>query len=124
VNVKFHGIDIEPRLFLADPPYNTPYSIASVSGLPVIWTDRFTYVHQRLLMAVLPSPQRSTSIPDVECCQICKQSTRNVLLGTSAVLAISAVVYHSQLSHLLWKRIGTEYSDGELLEIPSVALLT
>ncbi|KAF9455050.1 S-adenosyl-L-methionine-dependent methyltransferase [Macrolepiota fuliginosa MF-IS2] len=52
---KLIGTDIESRLF-PDPstlPQNIEYRVQSVLSLPLEWTDRFTVVHQRLLVAGL-----------------------------------------------------------------------
>ncbi|KAI5117084.1 hypothetical protein M0805_009488 [Coniferiporia weirii] len=48
-----HGIDIESRLFPPSYPPNISFSIASVTALPEEWTNKFDFVHQRLLMAAL-----------------------------------------------------------------------
>jgi hypothetical protein len=49
------GTDIKPLLF-PEPsslPPNLSFQIQSVSGLPSMWTDRFTVVNQWLLVASL-----------------------------------------------------------------------
>ncbi|KAF8797800.1 S-adenosyl-L-methionine-dependent methyltransferase [Phlegmacium glaucopus] len=51
--VKFHGFDIESRLFPKSHPDNTSFSKASVTSLPGQWDETFSFVHQRLLIAAL-----------------------------------------------------------------------
>lgn len=63
--VKYHAIDIEARLFPPNPPANMTFSVASVLELPETWTGKFSYVHQRLLMAALTESQWPVAIQEI-----------------------------------------------------------
>ncbi|KAF9444522.1 S-adenosyl-L-methionine-dependent methyltransferase [Macrolepiota fuliginosa MF-IS2] len=63
--IKFHGIDIEDRLFPSKPPPNMSFSVASVLDLPPTWKGRFSYVHQRLLMGALTETQWPIAIQEI-----------------------------------------------------------
>lgn len=56
-NVTIEGIDIESRLFPKDIPKDITLSVNSVTNLPENWTDRFTYVHQSLMIGGLRKPE-------------------------------------------------------------------
>ncbi|KAF9444521.1 S-adenosyl-L-methionine-dependent methyltransferase [Macrolepiota fuliginosa MF-IS2] len=63
--VKFHAIDIEDQLFPSEPPHNMSFSVASVLDLPPTWKERFSYVHQRLLMGALTETQWPTAVQEI-----------------------------------------------------------
>lgn len=46
-------IDIGSRLFPSSPPPNTTFQITNVLNMPTDWANRFTFVHQRLLIDAL-----------------------------------------------------------------------
>ncbi|THG98468.1 hypothetical protein EW145_g7421 [Phellinidium pouzarii] len=48
-----HGIDIEKRLFPPSHPSNMSFSITSITSLPDEWSNKFNFVHQRLLVLAL-----------------------------------------------------------------------
>ncbi|KAJ3575562.1 hypothetical protein NP233_g1012 [Leucocoprinus birnbaumii] len=52
---QYIGIDMQPRLL--PPPSSTPsnvqFIVKSILELPAEWTNRFTFVHQRLLVCAL-----------------------------------------------------------------------
>lgn len=51
--VRLHGVDIITRLFPTTYPSNTKFSVEDVTRLPSSWSNSFTLVHQRLLLAAL-----------------------------------------------------------------------
>ncbi|KAF7322479.1 ATP-dependent DNA helicase [Mycena chlorophos] len=52
-SVQMVGVDIEPRLFPVEAPKNISFHMNTVLNLPAEWTNKFTLVHQRLLMVAL-----------------------------------------------------------------------
>jgi len=54
-SVFLHGVDIESRLFPSakDMPRNIKLHTANITSLPLDWTNKFKFVHQRLLMLAL-----------------------------------------------------------------------
>ncbi|TFK39530.1 S-adenosyl-L-methionine-dependent methyltransferase [Crucibulum laeve] len=66
-DVEMQGIDIEPRIFPAPETCsnNIQFSVHSVTSLPQAWTDRFTLVHQRLLVASLQEVQWRNAINEM-----------------------------------------------------------
>ncbi|KAF9012739.1 S-adenosyl-L-methionine-dependent methyltransferase [Cyathus striatus] len=66
-NVQLQGIDIEPRLFppVESRPKNLDLSIYSVLSLPPEWTNRFTVVHQRLLVVALRSAEWPVALKEL-----------------------------------------------------------
>ncbi|KLO06587.1 hypothetical protein SCHPADRAFT_923144 [Schizopora paradoxa] len=57
-----HGIDIERRLFPPEHPSNVSFSLNSITSLPLQWTGKFDFVHQRLLIAALRKDEWVTAI--------------------------------------------------------------
>lgn len=51
--VRLHGVDIITRLFPTTYPSNIKFSVEDVTRLPSSWSNSFTLVHQRLLLAAL-----------------------------------------------------------------------
>jgi hypothetical protein len=64
-NTKFVCIDITDRLFPKSPPSNMSFHIQNVLNLPLDWTGRFAFVHQRLLMAALKKDDWNTAVKQV-----------------------------------------------------------
>ncbi|KAF9012736.1 hypothetical protein BDQ17DRAFT_1344538 [Cyathus striatus] len=66
-SVQLEGIDIESRLFppVESRPKNLDFSIHSVLSLPPEWTDRFTVVHQRLLVLALRSTEWPVALKEL-----------------------------------------------------------
>ncbi|KLO06309.1 hypothetical protein SCHPADRAFT_895563 [Schizopora paradoxa] len=60
-----HGIDIERKLFPSIRPDNVSFSINSITSLPTEWTERFDFVHQRLLVAALRRDEWVTAISNM-----------------------------------------------------------
>lgn len=48
-----HGVDIEQKMFNVNRPPNISLSVNSITNLPLEWTGRFDFVHQRLLLTAL-----------------------------------------------------------------------
>ncbi|KAF7322474.1 hypothetical protein HMN09_00025800 [Mycena chlorophos] len=63
--VQMTGVDIESRLFPSSPPKNVSFQIGSVLELPKEWSNTFTLVHQRLLIAALQIPQWPQALGEV-----------------------------------------------------------
>ncbi|KAJ7940349.1 S-adenosyl-L-methionine-dependent methyltransferase [Mycena leptocephala] len=64
-SVPMVAVDIEPRLFPASPPKNIEFRVESVTNLPSEWTDTFSLVHQRLLMAGPQVPQWPKALQEI-----------------------------------------------------------
>lgn len=52
-SVELYGTDIGPRLWPTSVPNNVHLSISSILNLPKDWDNKFTLVHQRLLIGAL-----------------------------------------------------------------------
>ncbi|KAJ7730919.1 hypothetical protein B0H14DRAFT_3616644 [Mycena olivaceomarginata] len=52
-SISMFAIDIESRMFPVSPPKKIEFCVESATRLPAEWTDTFSLVHQRLLMAGL-----------------------------------------------------------------------
>ena len=63
--VEMHGFDIESRLFPRAYPRNMSFSRSSVTSLPQEWSDTFSLVHQRLLVAALQKPDWERAIGEM-----------------------------------------------------------
>ncbi|KAF9008250.1 S-adenosyl-L-methionine-dependent methyltransferase [Cyathus striatus] len=65
--VQLQGIDIESRLFppVESRPKNLDFSVNSVLSLPQEWTNRFTVVHQRLLVVALRSAEWPVALKEL-----------------------------------------------------------
>jgi hypothetical protein len=61
------GVDIESRLFPQTGPTNSNihFRLGSVLSLPAEWDDKFTLVHQRLLIVALRHDEWSTAIKEI-----------------------------------------------------------
>ncbi|TFK39536.1 S-adenosyl-L-methionine-dependent methyltransferase, partial [Crucibulum laeve] len=64
-SVTLHGIDIESNLFPELHPENIHFSISSVTTLPHEWTNKFTLVHQRLLIGALKKSEWPTALQEI-----------------------------------------------------------
>ncbi|KDR74312.1 hypothetical protein GALMADRAFT_71069 [Galerina marginata CBS 339.88] len=64
-HVELHGFDIESRLFPRSHPPNMSFSKRSVTSLPREWTEMFSFVHQRLLVAALQKPDWERAISEM-----------------------------------------------------------
>ncbi|TFK39578.1 hypothetical protein BDQ12DRAFT_650134 [Crucibulum laeve] len=66
-DVEMQGTDIESKIFPVPETYpnNIQFSVHSVTSLPRAWTDRFTLVHQRLLVASLQDAQWHKAINEI-----------------------------------------------------------
>ncbi|KAF5322653.1 hypothetical protein D9619_001283 [Psilocybe cf. subviscida] len=64
-NAKITGIDIGARLFPLSPPSNVRFHTVDVLNLPPSWDARFTFVHQRNLIAALQYNQWETVIASI-----------------------------------------------------------
>ncbi|EED77791.1 predicted protein, partial [Postia placenta Mad-698-R] len=69
-SVKLYGIDIEPCLFPRDNEAllsrgNIHFSVGSITKLPAEWTDTFTLVQQRLLVAALQHAEWRVVISEI-----------------------------------------------------------
>lgn len=64
-HVKLVCIDITDRLFPKSPLPNITFQIQNVLNLPSDWTDRFAFVHQRLLMAALKKDEWERAVKEV-----------------------------------------------------------
>ncbi|KAF7322506.1 hypothetical protein HMN09_00029100 [Mycena chlorophos] len=63
--VEMTGVDIESRIFPNEPPSNLTFQVGSVLELPADWSNKFTLVHQRLLMAALQVPQWPQALGEI-----------------------------------------------------------
>ncbi|THG96243.1 hypothetical protein EW145_g7812 [Phellinidium pouzarii] len=60
-----HGIDIEKRLFPPSHPSNMSFSVASITSLPDEWSDKFDFVHQRLLVLGLKNKEWPLAVEQI-----------------------------------------------------------
>ena len=59
------AVDIEPRLFPTSHPKNIEFRVESVTQLPSDWSNSFSLVHQRLLLAALQIPEWPTALGEI-----------------------------------------------------------
>ncbi|KAF7330973.1 S-adenosyl-L-methionine-dependent methyltransferase [Mycena venus] len=52
-SIPMVAVDIQSRMFPASAPTNIDFRVESATHLPSEWTNKFSLVHQRLLMAAL-----------------------------------------------------------------------
>lgn len=60
-----HGVDIERKMLPSDRPINVSFSLNTVTNLPAEWTERFDFVHQRLLLTALRRDEWVTAISNM-----------------------------------------------------------
>lgn len=63
--VEIHGIDLTSRLFPTTYPQNIQLSVQNVTSLPIDWTSKFHYVHQRLLVGALSREMWKMAISEI-----------------------------------------------------------
>ncbi|KAJ3575580.1 hypothetical protein NP233_g1021 [Leucocoprinus birnbaumii] len=65
--VQFIGIDIESRLFPTQTliPSNVQFEVQSILNLPTDWTNKFKYIHQRLLVVALRIAEWDRAIKEI-----------------------------------------------------------
>ncbi|KAJ7619886.1 S-adenosyl-L-methionine-dependent methyltransferase [Mycena rosella] len=64
-SVSMVGVDIESRLFPTHHPENLDFRIESVTNLPSDWSNKFSLVHQRLLMIALQIPEWPVALREI-----------------------------------------------------------
>lgn len=63
--VHIDAIDISARLFPSELPSNVSFKECSVARLPAEWTERFDFVHQRLLAAGILANEWPTVVSEI-----------------------------------------------------------
>ncbi|KAH7869840.1 S-adenosyl-L-methionine-dependent methyltransferase [Lentinula edodes] len=56
IHLDIECIDISRDQFPTQVPSSVHFSLRSILDVPLEWSDQFTFVHQRLLVAALPRP--------------------------------------------------------------------
>ncbi|KAJ3877951.1 S-adenosyl-L-methionine-dependent methyltransferase [Lentinula edodes] len=56
IHLDIECIDISRDQFPSQVPSSVHFSLRSILDVPLEWSDQFTFVHQRLLVAALPRP--------------------------------------------------------------------
>lgn len=64
-DISIDAADLNPTLFSSQHQPNITLSISSVTNLPEHWSDRFAFVHQRLLMAALRVSEWPIAISEI-----------------------------------------------------------
>ncbi|KII85481.1 hypothetical protein PLICRDRAFT_145206 [Plicaturopsis crispa FD-325 SS-3] len=64
-SVSLQGIDISGAMFPASVPSNLQLAEHSILALPEDWSDKFTLVHQRFLMAAFSYPQWQRALSEI-----------------------------------------------------------
>lgn len=63
--VEIQGIDIASRLFPASYPANVHLSTQSIISLPIDWTSKYAYAHQRLLLGALTIDMWKSALSEI-----------------------------------------------------------
>ncbi|EJD00022.1 uncharacterized protein FOMMEDRAFT_53200, partial [Fomitiporia mediterranea MF3/22] len=64
-SVELVGIDISPSMFPKEVPGNVKLHVVSSMDMPAEWTNTFTLVHQRLLVAAFTAEQWSKDLAEM-----------------------------------------------------------
>lgn len=63
--VEIYGVDLTSRLFPSTYPSNMHFNTHSITSLPAEWTSKYTFVHQRLLIAALTKEMWTSAIAEI-----------------------------------------------------------
>ncbi|EGN93487.1 hypothetical protein SERLA73DRAFT_189647, partial [Serpula lacrymans var. lacrymans S7.3] len=66
-DITYYAIDISSKLFppINKRPRNTHHSVVSATHLPAQWSNKFTLVNQRLLIAALQIPEWEATLKEI-----------------------------------------------------------
>lgn len=67
-DVQLQGIDIEPRLFPTTRPENMQLQVGTATKLPEEWSNKFSLINQRLLIAALKSIEWPVVLKEIHRC--------------------------------------------------------
>lgn len=127
LTAKFNCVDIETRLFPSLPPRNMSFNRMLVLDLSDGWTNKFSLVHQRLLLVGLKYEEWSIAINEIHrvvtrsgWVQLCKVDPFVSCGGPNSdkmIELVKALVHHTGLDFKCTQRIPPLLKDTGFVNI-------
>lgn len=124
---NFNCVDIEARLFPTPSPHNMTFQTMSVLNLSSEWSNRFSLVHQRLLLVGLKYEEWPTAIKEIHrvaaptgWVQLCEVDPFVSFDGPSSLRMlelVKALVDYTGLDFKCTQRIPSLLSDAGFINV-------